>query len=53
MDILLSELDMHIPKKQYHLRPGDKFFMTPEIRRAQRKRNRLHKIAKQRNTDDC
>jgi len=42
-----------IPRKAYNrLRPGDKPWMNGEIRRAQRRRDRFHKAAKTKNTND-
>ena len=35
-----------IPNKVVTIRPGDKIFFTPELRRLSRKTNRLHKVAK-------
>ena len=39
-----------IPIKKFYLRPHDMVWMNPNIRREQRKRDRLHKKAKLRNT---
>ena len=38
---LLRMFDKHIPKKTYTIRPRDKPWMTNDIRREMRKRNRL------------
>ena len=39
-----------IPNKTVVIRPNDKIFFTPELRKLRRKKNRLHRRAKQLNT---
>ena len=39
-----------IPNKVVIIRPNDKLFFTPELRRLRRKKNRMHKLAKKKNT---
>ena len=45
-DVLTSLLSAHIPTRTYILRPNDAPWMNGQIRRQQRKRDRLHKKAK-------
>ena len=41
--------DRHVPNKIVTIRPNDSLWMTNEVRRVMRRRNRAHKRAKRRN----
>ena len=49
-DKLNSLLKLYIPTRQFYLRPNDADWMTSDIRTNQRRRDRLHKQAKSKNT---
>ena len=40
---------MYVPHKQVTIRPNDKPWMTDEVRKKLRRKNRIHKIAKTKN----
>ena len=51
-DIYITEIKKFIPFKQVRIRPNDAKWMTPELRRLMRKRNRIYRTAKKRNTEE-
>jgi hypothetical protein len=52
LTILKEACDKHIPTKTVLIRPDDKPFMNSSIRKALRKRNRIHYRAKCTNNPD-
>ena len=48
--LYLSVIYKYVETKEVTIRPSDPAWMTPDLRRAIRKKNRLHKQAKKRNT---
>ncbi len=51
-DHILKLCDKHIPHKEILVRPSDPPWLTTDVKRLIRKRNRLHKKAKEKNTEN-